>query len=880
MRFHAKRVNKFLSITLVLTLFFMSLHVVTAAGSANDEDTISTPEYIMDCYDGVGFADRPGGISDLQSTLDAVTLLMETEEKWPYGLWHMIESVVTRYKNMQSPYLNGFVQGNVSRDHPDFRTTALILETLKALGRLDAVDLERVRRYLKASFHESLTMDLWLTEGDFDQKYWALRTAAAINNVEILGIKKIDLGRIIGPDANRADFPEDETYLRWGEEHFEGSIYGGFSEEPEDKQFKIIDSFSMMLKEKDYARTIAPLLVDSEAFVDDILEGLAQESAIIENSNGEKNLRRTARVYDILNKTGLLDKPFSDGTGAYRAVHTHDYLTQAKANLRGGFSDRTTSLSDLLYIQILQEVLDRAINSRAAVFSPVFSDSNGAILASGDEASETLTTGIEEWSVDYDDIVYVPEILLENQTSKDNNPSPLPFLILMCSLIGSVIASGVLGERNLTIFLSICLIILFVVQTGFSVDQVLRDVSAFVSESFSKAQQTQLEDSLGNSMLSIGTQWLDLDYSGPSEPNEDHQLEEDTPETMPKQMTPATVKALDSIEVEVDIRLEIYPNLIRLAKKLSNLFIQTDDGRYDPNMVWDMINTKIKETESSTITFGEGNDMVSMSGEAVRDFLSFVEGYEEVRIRDILAVLERVANIELQGEEPVLIRNLAHDMSKNTARNLDGLLMLLEAIEDGIGSLGDSGVTVEIIYNENAMKEINAMVKKIHGVFPLDNKQRKDIRELGFRIHARMEAADLCGDKTNLLIRIEREEGSYQIIRDSWGMEILRQCLPQGDSIANTLLQNYGNNIYEILGEQIPFHLQLGDTTYTYAWMYSAAAMLKDIEQDPRVDYSARLSFGNLELPDIIRDALDIVIDDIASDEVRRNWESPFLQGG
>ncbi|MBD3159509.1 MAG: hypothetical protein GF309_12015, partial [Candidatus Lokiarchaeota archaeon] len=217
MKFHVKRVTKFLSITLLLTLFFMSLHVVTAVGTADDEDTVSTPQYIMDCYDGVGFADRPGEISDLQSTLDAVSLLMETDEKWPYGLWHMVDDIVTRYKSMQSPYRGGFVQGNVSRDGPDFRITALILEMLKVVGRLDEVDIAMVERYLWSSFRESLTMDLWLTEGHFDQKYWALRAAAAIDNVEILGVKKLDLERIIGPDANRADFPEDETYLRWGD---------------------------------------------------------------------------------------------------------------------------------------------------------------------------------------------------------------------------------------------------------------------------------------------------------------------------------------------------------------------------------------------------------------------------------------------------------------------------------------------------------------------------------------------------------------------------------------------------------------------------------------------------------------------------------------
>ncbi len=50
------------------------------------------------------------------------------------------------------------------------QTTAIVLETLKLFDRMDAVDINMAKRYLETSFKRSLSLDRWITDGDFDVK--------------------------------------------------------------------------------------------------------------------------------------------------------------------------------------------------------------------------------------------------------------------------------------------------------------------------------------------------------------------------------------------------------------------------------------------------------------------------------------------------------------------------------------------------------------------------------------------------------------------------------------------------------------------------------------------------------------------------------------
>lgn len=109
MTFRGTEANRVLA--LMITVFMlMSVAQVNAAQVDNQDtgDILSVPDYIMQCYDGSGFADAPGDVSDLQTTLDAVQILVG-EHTWASGERQAIDGTVTRYAAMQSPERGGFV---------------------------------------------------------------------------------------------------------------------------------------------------------------------------------------------------------------------------------------------------------------------------------------------------------------------------------------------------------------------------------------------------------------------------------------------------------------------------------------------------------------------------------------------------------------------------------------------------------------------------------------------------------------------------------------------------------------------------------------------------------------------------------------------------
>ncbi|MGV9169998.1 MAG: hypothetical protein ACOC38_08690, partial [Promethearchaeia archaeon] len=125
---HTKR---FVMIFGILTLFFITGMTSTAAAQLSQEEPeppMTVPEYVMKCYDGKGFAAEPGGVSNLETTLDAIKLLMDEPDSWPVGMGQAIDAIVERYAGMQYLTRGGFVAEG--EDGPDFRTTALIVETL------------------------------------------------------------------------------------------------------------------------------------------------------------------------------------------------------------------------------------------------------------------------------------------------------------------------------------------------------------------------------------------------------------------------------------------------------------------------------------------------------------------------------------------------------------------------------------------------------------------------------------------------------------------------------------------------------------------------------------------------------------------------------
>ncbi len=230
----------FVRVTL-LVLGLLLCSVVTTVQVLAQEPTrtsVTLPEYVLSCYDSVnkGFGSRPGENATLESTLEAVRLLVgETDTAaWSVELRQAVDEIVEHYVSLQVDGRGGFAFSE--GEAPDVQATALILETLRVLNRLDAIDIDGVVRYLRISSYghgrTGFTLDRWLTEGDFEYKYWMLRAAAAIDGVpdssgvpiagpETIGLTRISLHRhVLAPEANRADFPENEPYLVWGQTLF------------------------------------------------------------------------------------------------------------------------------------------------------------------------------------------------------------------------------------------------------------------------------------------------------------------------------------------------------------------------------------------------------------------------------------------------------------------------------------------------------------------------------------------------------------------------------------------------------------------------------------------------------------------------------------
>ncbi|TXT55950.1 MAG: exported protein of unknown function [Candidatus Thorarchaeota archaeon] len=345
--FRASRITRIITVSLFFVLFMISMQSVAAVDTKADSPSL--PSYIMRCYDGQGFADRPGLDSTFQSTLDAVRLMQDYTGPIPRSYWTAIDSIIERYVSMHSPFRGGFVDGDIYVDDPDFHTTALILETLSVLDRFDVINVSWVKRYLLSSFHQSLTIDRWLTEGDFDQKYWALRTAKAIDNVSLLGIRPLSLDSIITPDVNRADFPEDETYLRWGKFHFDDGIHGRVSEESLERKHRAIECFHLMINESRYIPTIMDLLVDTERLAQDIVSEVDVD-AITDI--------KTSKVYRTLSRLGRTEFLFSDESIAHQVCATSRNIVLKRQVCIDSLDLEDVSLSQLTALQTIHQTIE------------------------------------------------------------------------------------------------------------------------------------------------------------------------------------------------------------------------------------------------------------------------------------------------------------------------------------------------------------------------------------------------------------------------------------------------------------------------------------------------------------------------------------------
>ncbi|MCF2137328.1 MAG: hypothetical protein K9W43_08855 [Candidatus Thorarchaeota archaeon] len=99
----------------LLVLVLLTSSVVTTVVARNTEE-VSQPlplsEYVATCYDptGTGFGPRPGESSTLESTLEAVRLLVHDTDSttWTGELRAMLDQIVDAYVSMQVAGRGGF----------------------------------------------------------------------------------------------------------------------------------------------------------------------------------------------------------------------------------------------------------------------------------------------------------------------------------------------------------------------------------------------------------------------------------------------------------------------------------------------------------------------------------------------------------------------------------------------------------------------------------------------------------------------------------------------------------------------------------------------------------------------------------------------------
>ncbi|MBD3158135.1 MAG: hypothetical protein GF309_05040 [Candidatus Lokiarchaeota archaeon] len=498
---HAKR---FVMIFSILTLFIITGMTSTAVAQLSQEEPeppMAVAEYVMKCYDGKGFAAEPGAVSDLETTLDAAKLLMENPDSWPVGMGIALDTIVEQYAEMQSPYRGGFV--TEGENGPAFRTTALIVETLDILDMLDAIDIGIAKQYLQSSFRGSLTLNKWLTEGDFYTKYWALRTANTLECVNLLGLHDINLNKIIAPDANRADFPEVEPYLVWNQPLFEqGSRYGSpFKDMDYEKQLDVVETLDMIIGKDSLNPTVMPLLLDVDSFTAKVAQRFDRNSGLFVNDDGDADLALSREAVEALRGTGTLQDLFDDGMGARRLVNARQNLdTLMEAWTIDGINGvaRTTDLVNMKEIKAGLQTADEP----ELVFTPQ--------IEAVDEEGET---GIAGWDRTQIREVFVPDTLIESLNSQNgaetSQDSGIGSIIVLVTLISMTVVTAGAGKKKLAIILSLLCVLLFMGQYAYGIDAVTRDAARFLGSTTRNKQDNELIGNTG--MLSIGTRWLDLE---------------------------------------------------------------------------------------------------------------------------------------------------------------------------------------------------------------------------------------------------------------------------------------------------------------------------------------------------------------------------------
>ncbi|MFW9967031.1 MAG: hypothetical protein ACFFEA_07745 [Candidatus Thorarchaeota archaeon] len=208
MKANWKRVNTML---FTFTFLFMFTTSMQFAAAINDNDNGSPQqttlyEYMMQYFDGKGFAEYPGQESTLQSTLDGLHLIQAYVEHAAHNnpaldTDHMLQfDTVYGEIALHVSYLqtyNGGFSPELDDDTSDIHTTADCLEILSLMNRTDAIDVGGVEWYLQTFFRGGLDVISWTWDGEIDVKTAGLRAASAISSPSLIGVHSLTLDDVV-----------------------------------------------------------------------------------------------------------------------------------------------------------------------------------------------------------------------------------------------------------------------------------------------------------------------------------------------------------------------------------------------------------------------------------------------------------------------------------------------------------------------------------------------------------------------------------------------------------------------------------------------------------------------------------------------------------
>ncbi|MHA1390576.1 MAG: hypothetical protein ACTSR9_19360, partial [Candidatus Thorarchaeota archaeon] len=239
-RFHAERLNVLFGIMVVAIL--MGAITISVSSDPVEDGTVDIGTFVTSTFDGVGYADRAGEDSTIESTLNALKLLetynlLENELfEWQYQL------IALNLRTMQDA--GGGFRRNLSQERPDIRTTAQCLWILQKTGQLDEHTRYGAAVYV-AQFTKpgpiiqqtpSNVFDEWITDGVFESKYWALSAAVALGNPShYWGLQNLDLG-----DVSLGESDNVNGLLKWNEIKFSSdSSVDPFDSMSQDEQLRV-----------------------------------------------------------------------------------------------------------------------------------------------------------------------------------------------------------------------------------------------------------------------------------------------------------------------------------------------------------------------------------------------------------------------------------------------------------------------------------------------------------------------------------------------------------------------------------------------------------------------------------------------------------------